>query len=129
MSNEFKREDRYFVIKRSDLDKLSPLDRDVVQSNLEHISAILFGWNIPERDCLVIESDWPEYDPAWQMIERRMAGQPASRPSIVTPGTEEFGHMSTIELRGYHKGWEAAMQRIADLYGAKPQNDAPKVKQ
>lgn len=129
MSNEFKREDRYVVIKRSDLEKLSPLDRDVVQSSLEHISAILFGWNVPERECLVIESDWPEYDPTWQMIERRMAGHPAGPLSIVAPGTEEFEHMSTIELQGYHKGWEAAMQRIADIYEAKRQNDAPKVKQ
>ncbi|AJO79420.1 hypothetical protein [Pseudomonas sp. MRSN 12121] len=72
----FQREDRYIVIKRSDLDKLSPLDHDVAMSNLEHVSAILFGWNVPDRKCLVIESDWPEYEPAWQMIERRMTGQP-----------------------------------------------------
>ncbi|MFJ3121084.1 hypothetical protein ACIPI6_31660 [Pseudomonas protegens] len=75
----FKREDRYVVIKRSDLDKLSPLDRDIVQSNLEHISAILFGWNVPERECLVIESDWPEYAPAWAAIEARVTGQPAAK--------------------------------------------------
>lgn len=83
MSNEpipFKREDRYVVIKRSDLDKLSPLDRDVVQSNIEHISAILFGWNVQERDCLVIESDWPEYEPAWAAIEARVTRQPATLP-------------------------------------------------
>lgn len=73
MSNDFKREDRYFVIKRSDLDKLSPLDRDVVQSNLEHIAAILFDWDVPDRECLVIESDWPEYEPAWTAIEARAA--------------------------------------------------------
>jgi hypothetical protein len=72
----FLREDRYIVIKRSDLDKMSPLDRDVALSNLEHVAALLFVWNAPERKCLVIESDWPEYEPAWQMIERRMAGQP-----------------------------------------------------
>ncbi|UVE47574.1 hypothetical protein KS461_09885 [Pseudomonas chlororaphis] len=74
--SEFQREDRYIVIKRSDLDKMSPLDRDVALSNLEHVAALLFGWNAPERKCLVIESDWPEYEPAWQMIERRMTGQP-----------------------------------------------------
>lgn len=46
-----------------------------------------------------------------------------------SPGDEEFSSLSTIELRGYHKGWEAAMQRIAAIYEAKHQNDAPKVKQ
>lgn len=31
--------------------------------------------HLPHRECLVIESDWPEYEPVWQMIERRMNGQ------------------------------------------------------
>lgn len=75
----FKREDRYIVIKRKDLDRLSPIDRDVVVSNLEHISAILFGWNVPDRECLVIESDWPEYAQAWASIEERVTGQPAAQ--------------------------------------------------
>ena len=29
----------------------------------------------------------------------------------VMPGSEEFSHMSTIELRGYHAGWRAACMR------------------
>ena len=29
----------------------------------------------------------------------------------VMPGSEEFSHMSTIELRGYHAGWGAACMR------------------
>jgi hypothetical protein len=29
----------------------------------------------PARSFLVIESDWPEYEPAWAMIEARMTGQ------------------------------------------------------
>lgn len=71
MSNELKREDRYFVIKLSDLDKLSPLDRDTVRSNMLHIAAVLSSWKVPERECLVIESDWPEYEPTWSAIEAR----------------------------------------------------------
>jgi hypothetical protein len=27
-------------------------------------------------DCLVIESDWPEYEIVWKMIEDRMALEP-----------------------------------------------------
>lgn len=107
MSNEtmqFKREDRYFVIKRSDLDKLSPLDRDVVRSNLEHISAILFGWNVPERECLVIESDWPEYEPAWAAIEARVTGKSMAAP-------KPAGYISNTGLTRLKAGRTAALSR------------------
>jgi hypothetical protein len=68
----FQREDRYIVIKRSDLKKVPVSYRsslvDPMFSLLSHL---------PRRECLVIESDWPEYESYWQMIERRMTGQPA----------------------------------------------------
>ncbi|AZC19584.1 hypothetical protein [Pseudomonas sp. CMR5c] len=104
MSNDFKREDRYFVIKRSDLDKLSPLDRDVVKSNLEHIAAILFGWNVPDREYLVIESDWPEYEPAWAAIKARVTGE-----SIATP--KPAGYISDIGLARLRAGRHASITR------------------
>lgn len=67
----FQREDRYIVIKRSDLEKV-PVG--YWSSLIEPIGALQA--HLPHRECLVIESDWPEYEPVWQMIERRMAGQP-----------------------------------------------------
>jgi hypothetical protein len=67
----FQREERYIVIKRKDLGNV-PV---AYQSHLvEPIFSLLS--HLPRRECLVIESDWPEYQPVWQMIERRMAGQP-----------------------------------------------------
>lgn len=67
----FQREDRYIVIKRNDLKNVPVSYRsslvDPVFSLLSHL---------PRRECLVIESDWPEYESYWQMIERRMTGQP-----------------------------------------------------
>lgn len=66
----FQREDRYIVIKRSDLEKV-PVG--YWSSLIEPIGALQA--HLPHRECLVIESDWPEYDQAWRMIERRMAGQ------------------------------------------------------
>lgn len=69
--SEFKREDRYIVIKRSDLKKVPIAYRshlvDPMLSLLSHL---------PHRECLVIESDWPEYNFAWLMIEHRMGGHP-----------------------------------------------------
>ncbi|HBZ94935.1 MAG TPA: hypothetical protein DEO91_14945 [Pseudomonas sp.] len=66
---QFEREDRYIVIKRSDLAKVPVNYRKALVDPLVHLQA-----HLPRRECLVIESDWPEYPVAWQMIEARMTG-------------------------------------------------------
>ncbi|MDO9344877.1 MAG: hypothetical protein Q7T99_15465 [Pseudomonas sp.] len=65
--NEFKREERYIVVKLKHLAGLqvAPL-RNFLREN-----------RVPTLDCVVVESDWPEYEKVWQSIERRMTGQPA----------------------------------------------------
>ena len=47
-----------------------------------------------------LDRESPQVEPAAQH-----QGEP------VMPGSEEFSHMSTIELRGYHAGWRAACMR------------------
>ena len=97
------REERYTVIKHKDLtaDDRSDLDQ-LIQSR-----------HIPTRECLVIESDWPEYEPAWRMIEARMTGAAPSAPKADDPVKqmllealekvdsehEILGWMKTCELR------------------------------
>lgn len=75
VSVPFVREDRYIVIKRSDLMKVPVNYRsalvDPMLSLLSHL---------PRRECLVIESDWPEFEPAWSAIEARVTGKPAQQP-------------------------------------------------
>jgi len=59
---EFQREERYIVVKRSRLNAAS-----------EHqIRQVIPGSALV--DCVVIEHDWPEYEPVWQMIEQRCTG-------------------------------------------------------
>lgn len=58
---EFKREERYIVI------KLKPLD-DV---DIPGLRAYLEEHYINTVDCVVVESDWPEYETVWKMIEDR----------------------------------------------------------
>lgn len=67
MMSEFKREERYIVVKLKHLAGLqvAPL-RNFLREN-----------HVPTLDCVVVESDWPEYEKVWQSIERRMSGQPA----------------------------------------------------
>ncbi|MBX8475375.1 hypothetical protein K5D38_11335 [Pseudomonas cichorii] len=67
--NNFKRENRYIVIKRKDL---SAAPFAALHSFLEHLQAL--EDLLPVRQFVVVESDWPEYEPVWQMIERRVSG-------------------------------------------------------
>ena len=64
MSEKFEREERYIVFKVKDLSehKLGWV-RDVIRLN-----------NIPTVDAVVVEADWPEYEPTWAAIERRVTG-------------------------------------------------------
>ncbi|WP_256596953.1 MULTISPECIES: hypothetical protein [unclassified Pseudomonas] len=80
VSVPFQREDRYIVVKRSDLALLSPVDSDLAHSYLEGVMSLMAEWNCPARECLVIESDWPEFAPAWASIEERVTGGKAPQP-------------------------------------------------
>jgi len=65
MSN-FKREVRYTVIKHSQL----------TESQMQYLKGCIFGEGIPTVEAVVVEADWPEYQPVWQMIEDRVTGAP-----------------------------------------------------
>lgn len=60
----FQREERYIVIKRK---RLTPAKEDRLREflHMEEIGII---------ECAVVESDWPEYETVWAMIERRVTG-------------------------------------------------------
>ena len=74
---EFVREPRYVVFKIKDIERY--LDPGTAQVFWDTLS--LVGWEIAYRrgadgklpfNALVIEQDWPEFEPAWAMIEERM---------------------------------------------------------
>lgn len=67
--SRFNREHRYVVIKRSDLENLRGGQTEGLRQQLNRVSPLL-----PKREFLVIESDWPEYEPVWRLIEQRMSG-------------------------------------------------------
>lgn len=78
-AGEFKREDRYIVIKRKDL---VALHRDAFGPTQVAIEAFYAGLRsielqLPCRDHLVIEGDWPEYEPTWAAIQARVEGRAA----------------------------------------------------
>lgn len=71
--SDFNREDRYIVIKRKDL---NVVPFAALQSFLEHLGALASF--LPQREFVVVESDWPECEQVWRMIEARVTGQPSN---------------------------------------------------
>ena len=63
------REDRYIVIKKRDLQTL--IEQYVVDEvTTSELNRLLK--ELPPRQYVVVESDWPEYEKVWQMIEDRV---------------------------------------------------------
>ena len=81
MRKQFKREQRYFVVKVKDAKEY--LDAHQLEKLAEIADTISEGREkdgIPAVECVVVESDWPEYEPTWKAIEARVTGaQPAQK--------------------------------------------------
>lgn len=77
MSNEFVREERYIVFKVSDVERyLTDADRAYLAMMKSEIDAGRDCANKPPFKGLIVESDWPEYEPTWRAIEARATGAP-----------------------------------------------------
>jgi len=80
MSNEFVREERYIVFKTSDLgnslkgDEIRRLAREYAEQRR------LKGKN--PLECVVVEKDWPEYEPTWKAIEARVSGAQSAPKAV-----------------------------------------------
>ena len=82
MSNNFKREARYVVLKNADIMQCLTVN-ELIELRRIQAKAVAHRAKLgkPRLDCVVVESDWPEYEPTWKAIESRMTGaQPV--PSI-----------------------------------------------
>jgi hypothetical protein len=102
----FEREDRYLVLKRSDIEKyLDDMDRLELNVFAEKIAN---GRMEDGRErllkCAVVEHDWPEYEPTWKAIEERVTGKPPS--STIEDDAIERLTIATNELRNLAEGIE-----------------------
>jgi hypothetical protein len=79
MSTEFKREERYSVFKLSDVEEhFTPGERQQLARLAEVQRVGRSEAGKPPLECVVVEADWPEYEPTWKAIEARMTdAQPA----------------------------------------------------
>lgn len=71
--SEFKREPRYVVFKIKDI--LAHLSPDQVEL-VEHLGRLIAHGRAqegkPPFNAVVVEQDWPEFEPTWAAIEARM---------------------------------------------------------
>lgn len=72
------REERYIVLKKSDLKaavasgRLLPEDLDEINNLQASLTTQRFLDGKKPFECVVVEHDWPEYEPVWKMIEARV---------------------------------------------------------
>ncbi|EJL6373685.1 hypothetical protein VCSRO70_1479 [Vibrio cholerae] len=81
--SEFVREDRYLVLKRSDIE--TGLDEEQ-KSILFHLAQIVGcerrSKGKPVLECVVVESDWPNYAEVWKSVESVANGNYKSSDSV-----------------------------------------------
>jgi hypothetical protein len=87
-----KREIRYLVLKLKDVQCLSQADQAALKYIAAKVDVIRMGRNKIPLACVVVESDWPEYEPTWQAIERRVdaAVEGESIPEVCTKEMDEL---------------------------------------
>jgi hypothetical protein len=72
MKTQFKKEIRYLVLKMSDIDKyVSNEELEALIKITEKINNGRIVDGKPPLDCVVVESEWPEYEATWKAIELR----------------------------------------------------------
>ena len=103
MNKEFTREARYVVLKNADIMQCLTVNELIelryIQARVkEHRTKI----GKPRLDCVVVESDWPEYEPTWRAIEARVTGAQPS-PSVPEGFSREDLEAVADGLDGYEK--------------------------
>ena len=92
------REDRYFVIKRKDAVAALTTDEHIL---LSHLCGKINGYRLSidklPTECVVVEADWPEYEPTWRAIERRVDGRDALKESdSITERSDWYEAMAEV---------------------------------
>lgn len=118
MTKEFMREDRYIVFKISDVVEHLTTTEALHLARLYEIQRVgRKEAGKSELECVVVESDWPEYESTCRAIEARTTGaQPA--PSVP--------EATWLPVPDKHPTFDPVDLRLADgsvLCGCVPQSD------
>lgn len=71
---DFKREDRYVVLKNTDLEAtFTKTEREIFEALVWKVEKYRINNKKPHLECVVVESTWkPEYAQAWELIKNRV---------------------------------------------------------
>lgn len=74
----FKREARYVVVKLKDIRGAGCTQEEIDAFNVlcDKVTLHRCERGAGPLECLVIEKDWPEYEPTWAAIQARMEVKP-----------------------------------------------------
>lgn len=97
-----KRENRYLVIKKRDV--TAAIDAGLISfkhaDDLNIIAAVINDnrerQGKGQLQCVVVESDWPEYETVWAMIETRVNGLKSIRQQHANWSDTTFGKVGPI---------------------------------
>ena len=72
ITGDFKRERRYTVLKNADIGKyLDSADTSLLVSLCDKVTMGRLRDGKPPMQCVVVEHDWPEFEPTWNAITER----------------------------------------------------------
>lgn len=77
-THSFNREQRYLVLKASDViaTGLSTTELDQLEAICKKVDDYRRNSGKSDLETVVVEKDWPEYEPTWTAIELRVIGTP-----------------------------------------------------
>ena len=80
---EFQREERYLVFKISDVIEHLTTTEALHLARLYEIQRVgRKEAGKSELECVVVEKDWPEYEPTWKAIEARVSGAQSAPKAV-----------------------------------------------
>lgn len=68
----FIRENRYLIAKGTDMCGLSSVEIEWLEYLSKRLAQLREFRGAKPLQCVVVESDWPEYETVWKMIEDRV---------------------------------------------------------
>lgn len=125
MTTSFKREPRYFVFKISDVRKHLSRDKfELVGSIAEKLNAGRAVEGKVPLDAVVVESDWPEYEQVWQMIEARAKMYSIAEAEKQEPLARERAIVDSIVAEhGYPKEFKEFEAALKAAQPAQPKQE------
>lgn len=70
------REKRYLVLKHNDIENaLSEIEKHMLQKISQRVELVRHRNGKAPLECVVVESDWPEFEPTWMAISKRVDGE------------------------------------------------------